>query len=95
MVMATPGSFLLRMMRAASVTDVQYKIYDELHDAGSDMLYFLSWDLHMMRQGAPLRLGLMPATKETPIFRAAKEAVENTVGGITRASMRVHLEDTP
>ena len=95
MVMATPGSFLLRMMRAASVADVQYKIYDELHDAGSEMLYLLSWDLHMMRQGAPLRLGLMSATKETPIFRAAKEAVENTVGGITRASMRVHLEDTP
>ena len=39
-VKATPGSSsLLRMMRAESEVDVQVRVYDELHDAGSESLY--------------------------------------------------------
>ena len=64
-----------RMLIAESTMDVLHRIYDELHDASAWELFLLSLDLYELAQGVDLKIYLMSATKDTPIFAAVLKAV--------------------
>ena len=60
----------MQMKGAVGSTDVQHRIYDELHDASNWELFLLSYDLFQLAQGAEFYIYFMAATTETPIFAA-------------------------
>ncbi len=81
MVLSTPRSFFHRMLLAESTQDVQHLIYDEVHDASPWTLFLLSHHLYELSQGVRMKLYLMTATPDTPIFSAVQQAVAEALHG--------------
>ena len=73
--LCTPRSFFQRLLSAERTTDVQHRIYDEVHDASSWELFLLSHDLYELSRGMEIKIYLMTATTDTVIFAAITKAV--------------------
>ena len=69
----------MRTKGAERSTDVQHRIYDELHDASNWELFLLSYDLYQLKEGADIYIYFMTATTDTPIFEAIMKAVTCTL----------------
>ena len=80
--LCSPVSFYHRLVGAQGKSkDITYKIYDELHAASPWLLFLLSFDLAQIARNndSPLKIILMTATTNTPIFKTALKAVRKTI----------------
>ena len=94
--MCSPVSLFNRILGAKGAgKDVRHKIYDELHAGSPWQLFLLSRDLDEIAEdpASTLRIILMSATMETPIFKAVLEAVRRAVPLYEHNHLRVTHPD--
>ena len=80
LVLCSPVSFVNHIIRAkGNGKVVTYKIYDELHAESPWQLILLSYELAGIAEDttSPLKITLMSATMDTPIFQTVSKAVRS------------------
>ena len=93
-ILVQPLSFFWRMLHSSpEADDVQHRIYDEIHDASAWQLFLLSLDISKLVADphCGLKIFLMSATLETPVWKAIEDMVRRSFGGKAMGQVKLHF----